>query len=187
MEFSALVAQALEMSAVWHAGQWRRDPDHKVPFIVHPFSVALILSRAGYPDEVVAAGLLHDVVEDVGIQLKEISRLFGRRVAALVGEVTEPNVKDWKERKLKFMADLNYASPQALAIKSADHIDNLHSILHITKNGDDPWSLFYGGQKEKLWYETAMCKLLKGRVDPRLHKLHVAALAAVRKCARVAA
>jgi (p)ppGpp synthase/HD superfamily hydrolase len=183
MKFSEPIALALEMATIWHAGQLRRDPNRQVPYIVHPYSVGLLLAQAGYAEEVIAAGLLHDVLEDTDVTQAYIARLFKRRIAALVAEVTEQTeIKDWKERKLAFLASLKQASPEALAIKCADHIDNLRGILRIARNGDDPWALFVG-RAEKVWWEEAMYGLLKGRVKPKLFKLYVQSFKAFRKLA----
>jgi (p)ppGpp synthase/HD superfamily hydrolase len=64
-------------------GAQRRGSD-EAPFILHPLEVAVMLYNAGASDEVVAAGALHDVIEDTTTLIEEIREQFGGHVAALV-------------------------------------------------------------------------------------------------------
>ncbi len=61
--FSSALDTALIVASLAHRNQERKGSE--IPYIIHPFHVALLLQRAGYPDEVVVAGLLHDVLEDM--------------------------------------------------------------------------------------------------------------------------
>jgi guanosine-3',5'-bis(diphosphate) 3'-pyrophosphohydrolase len=67
---------ALEFALERHAGQLR-DGDH-APFVLHPLEVGALLSAAGYPEYVVATGVLHDVLEDTDTDAAELEILFGR-------------------------------------------------------------------------------------------------------------
>jgi (p)ppGpp synthase/HD superfamily hydrolase len=84
-----LTRAALRFARDRHAGQ-RRPPGDE-PFVGHPVEVAELLQEAGYPDEVVAAGVLHDVIEDAGVGRDELDERFGPRVAELVTAVSEPD------------------------------------------------------------------------------------------------
>ena len=84
---SLKVEQALRLAALAHAGQVRRASD--VPYVAHAFAVAWILGRAGFGEDTVVAGLLHDVVEDTPVTLEEIESRFGPVVAAMVSHCTE--------------------------------------------------------------------------------------------------
>ena len=75
---SPRLERALRSSAVWHAGQTRKGSD--VPYFVHAAAVALILDRAGFEEDVVIAGLLHDVVEDTGATFDDVAAGFGPAV-----------------------------------------------------------------------------------------------------------
>src|SRR4051794_3440696 len=81
LRFPSLVAglpttrRALEFAAARHSGQ-RRDAD-EAPFILHPLEVAQLLKGRGYPDHVIAAAVLHDVVEDTPVEFSELERQFG--------------------------------------------------------------------------------------------------------------
>src|SRR5918999_5271457 len=82
-----LTAAALAFATERHSGQVR-DGD-EAPFVLHPLEVASLLRAAGYRDEVVTAGVLHDVLEETSTDAGELEQRFGTEVAALVLAVTE--------------------------------------------------------------------------------------------------
>ena len=112
---------ALEYAAERHVDQ-RRDSDHAA-FILHPLEVAQLLRNRGYPDHVVAAGVLHDVIEDTGATPAELERRFGGEVARLVSSVTEPEHDgSYGERKQRLRAAVAHAGPEAAAVYAADKV-----------------------------------------------------------------
>jgi (p)ppGpp synthase/HD superfamily hydrolase len=95
---SSLVRSALVFAVRCHARQRRRSDG--AAFIEHPLEVAGLLHDAGCSDVVVAAGLLHDVVEDSHVTVAELTWRFGADVAGLVQAVTEDaTVEDYRHRK----------------------------------------------------------------------------------------
>ena len=76
---SPLTRDALAFAADCHEGQTRDQDD--LPFVTHPVEVACMLHEAGYSDEVVAAGVLHDVLENTPAELDDLERRFGPEVA----------------------------------------------------------------------------------------------------------
>lgn len=82
----ALVERAYQVAAQAHAGQTRLSGE---PYIQHPLAVAHILATIGMDADGVAAGLLHDVVEDTDITLEQLREQFGEDVASLVDSVTK--------------------------------------------------------------------------------------------------
>jgi (p)ppGpp synthase/HD superfamily hydrolase len=116
-----ITAAALEWAAAMHRGQ-RRAVD-QAPFILHPIEVAALLSGRGYDDEVIAAGLLHDVIEDTGAALDELSDRFGPRVARIVAAVSEdPAIGDHDARKAALRHQVAAADPEAHAVFAADKV-----------------------------------------------------------------
>src|SRR4051794_18473331 len=104
-----------------HAGQ-RRGADG-APFIVHPFEVALLLHAAGYRDEIVAAGLLHDVVEKGGVALDDLRDAFGASVAGMVAALSEDEaIADYEERKAELRRRAEAASDDVVAVFAADKV-----------------------------------------------------------------
>src|ERR1700753_1237737 len=85
--------RALEFAGSRHRDQ-HRGGDGAV-FLVHPAEVASLLARLGYPDDVVAAAVLHDVLEDTDAQFGDLRSRFGTRVAELVAVVSDdPAIAD---------------------------------------------------------------------------------------------
>ena len=82
-----------------HMGQIRKNEPDK-PMIMHPISVGVLLESFGYDDNVVAAGYLHDVVEDTKYTIEDIKKEFGSDIASLVMGASEPDKSlSWEERK----------------------------------------------------------------------------------------
>ncbi len=125
-----LISRALRLAMESHSGQFRSEPGGKVPYIVHPFRVAELVRRAvGDEDpELIAAALLHDVIEDSGARFDEVARACGPRVAQIVAELTNDSRLPQAERKQDMLARLAHASVEAKTIKLADRIDNLRHI-----------------------------------------------------------
>jgi (p)ppGpp synthase/HD superfamily hydrolase len=112
---------ALEFAAAHHAGQ-RRDAD-QAPFILHPLEVAQLLRGREYPDAVVAAGVLHDVIEGTDVEYADLERRFGTRVAALVQAVSEPpGGGSYAERKARLRDAVDHAGADAAAVFAADKV-----------------------------------------------------------------
>src|SRR5687768_4470573 len=98
IEALPVTARAFEFAVARHEGQ-RRDSD-AAPFILHPLEVAFLLRNRGCDDEVVAAGLLHDAVEDTDTTTEELLERFGSRVCGLVAALSDdPSIEDYAGRK----------------------------------------------------------------------------------------
>jgi (p)ppGpp synthase/HD superfamily hydrolase len=172
--FSAALEQALRWAAVCHRGQVRRSGD--VPYVAHVVAVAWILDRLGFPEEVLIAGLLHDVVEDTEATRAEVEARFGPRVAALVALCSEIKLdargrkRPWIDRKRDHLEALATAPVEARAVALADKLHNLLSIQLDLIAGRPVWSTFHAGRAQVLWYyRTALERCAAG--DPRLDAL----------------
>src|SRR5690606_22449361 len=99
-----LLKLAFDWAAVWHAGQTRKYPNAVVPYMSHVAGVAAILARHGFAEEVVAAGALHDVLEDCGVSYDDLVAKFGAVVADLVRHVSEEDKSlSWEDRKKRYV------------------------------------------------------------------------------------
>ena len=156
---SLKVEQALRLAAIAHAGQARRCS--AVPYVEHAFAVAWILDRAGFEEDTVVAGLLHDVVEDTSVTLGEIASRFGPAVAEMVGLCSERKTdaqgrkRPWIDRKRDHLADLATAPVEARAIMLADKLHNLISIEIDLQEGRPVWSEFHAERHQVIWYYQA--------------------------------
>ena len=118
---------ALRFARARHAGQ-RREIDH-APFIDHPIEVAWLLRRDGQPDEVIAAGLLHDVLEKTATTSAELRRRFGARIARLVESVSDdPSIRDYEPRKRDLRDRIAQADPDTHAVFAADKIAKVREL-----------------------------------------------------------
>lgn len=125
-----------------------------VPYILHPLSVANRLSRIGASDEVIAAGILHDTIEDCkpyGSITKELlEKEFGVDVARMVNDVTEQDKSlPWDERKQAALDHVPQMQNDALLVKSADVLDNLADQIEDFKELGDKMFENFGATKEK--------------------------------------
>lgn len=148
-----LVERALSFTIRAHDGQYRKH-DKDTPYVFHPMVVSLILKTADFDEKVIAAGLLHDVVEDTRYSIDDISKLFGGEIASLVMTATEPDKSlPWKERKkqqIKVIKDLPVANK---AIVCADKIANLEDLrIQLRKNGYIDFSVFRADRNEQEWF-----------------------------------
>ncbi len=169
MKLPDLVMRSLELAAVWHLGQKRKHPLEVIPYIAHPVQVGYLLQSVGAPEHVIAAGILHDVVEDSSVTEKNLVLATNPKVARLVMEVSEPkSIKDWQKRKDAFLVSLSKASKEALLIKCADHVSNLRSLLEASKASPDVWRMFNGDREHKLAYEQAIFGLIKKKIKSPL-------------------
>lgn len=130
---SGLLRRAYELAERAHQGQTRAS---KEPYIVHPLAVAQTLAEMGLDDAVVAAGLLHDVIDDTAVTEKEIQKASGEEIAFLVSGVTklgkikyrgiERHVENLRKMFLAMAEDI-----RVVLIKLADRLHNMQTIAAL--------------------------------------------------------
>ena len=157
-----LLKLALDWAAVWHKDQRRKYPNADVPYMSHVAGVAAVLARHGFSEEVVAAGALHDVLEDCGVTHEELAAKFGQTVADLVRHVSEEDKSlSWEERKKAYVAHFAVKPWEAQAITLADKIDNFQSIIVCAKVFGDPWAMSKRGKAAQIERFTALLDAAK--------------------------
>lgn len=125
---SALVARALAKASKEHAGQVRTGSGG-LPLIEHPRMVAATLAERGYRDEVLAAALLHDVVEDSDTTVADLRAEFGDEIAGLVDVLSDDeSIEGYRERKDEHRARVAAADGDALPIYAADKLANMTTL-----------------------------------------------------------
>ncbi len=131
-----LLASAYDYAARMHAGQ-RRKGVAAEPYINHPCEVAGLLARAtgGADPVLIAAGVLHDTIEDTPATRGDLTELFGGEVAALVMEVTDDKSLAKEERKRLQIAHAASISPRGRLLKIADKTSNLWSLADSPPDG----------------------------------------------------
>jgi (p)ppGpp synthase/HD superfamily hydrolase len=124
---SPLVRDAYELLARKHGGQKQRVNGN--PYVEHPLAVARDVSEAGFEPEMVAAALLHDIVEDSDVTVDELRERFGEQVAGLVEAMTdEGEVEPYERRKALHRERVVAAGPEAAAIFAADKLNNVRTL-----------------------------------------------------------
>lgn len=166
-----VVEKAAMFAVNAHRGMTRKV-NHE-PFILHPMEVAANVASMSNDQEVIAAALLHDVVEDTSCTLEDILQNFGPRVTELVGAETEdkrPEMspeQSWKLRKREAIDSLDHASLDAKKLFVADKLSNLRS-LHRSwiKYGDMVFESFHmKDPAEQHWYYRSVADKTKELSD----------------------
>jgi (p)ppGpp synthase/HD superfamily hydrolase len=123
----AATRAAISYAERMHAGQRRRCDG--APFILHPLEVADLLRSAGADDELIAAGVLHDVSEKCAVTPGELNERFGARVTYLVGAVSEnPLIDDYATRKAALRAQAARSGREALVLFAADKVSKAREL-----------------------------------------------------------
>jgi len=138
LEGLRLVSEAADLAARRHSGMQRKGRGSE-PYINHLAEVANLLSIAtdGADAELVAAGWLHDTIEDTETTHRELAEKFGERVAALVVEVTDDMTLPKDERRRRQVVEAPTKSPGAKLIKIADKISNIRARILPRPNQDE--------------------------------------------------
>jgi guanosine-3',5'-bis(diphosphate) 3'-pyrophosphohydrolase len=123
------ILDALQFAAQKHRDQRRKDFDAS-PYINHPIALANILWAEGrvHDAAVIQAALLHDTIEDTETTPAELARRFGRKVAKIVGEVTDDKTLTKAQRKRLQVEHAPHISREAKLVKLADKISNLRDM-----------------------------------------------------------
>ncbi|MHA2246927.1 MAG: HD domain-containing protein [Candidatus Hodarchaeales archaeon] len=185
-EMDSKVTQAFEFAYKKHKGMKRKTSG--VPYIVHPMSVAIILMKNNASNNIVAAGLLHDVIEDTDVAFSEIRKIFGRKVTELVRAVTEPKELrkpdsdpkgTWKQRKQHTIDILLKAEKDVKLLSCADKLSNIKDLIaEYNLLGEKLWDKFNAPRKKQHWYYRSLCNVfasgLENIVDlPVFHEFKV--------------
>ena len=130
-----LITRAYLCAEKNHTGQYRKSGE---PYIIHAIQVGYILSLLRTGPRTIAAGLLHDVVEDCDVTLEEITEMFGNEVASLVDSVTKIGNLKFKDEK-EYLASNHRKIFIAMAkdvrvilIKLADRLHNMRTLQYMT-------------------------------------------------------
>ena len=163
-----LVSEAIVFAVKAHDGMRRKKSD--VPYVLHPMEAAVIVGSMSEDQDLLAAAVLHDVVEDAGITLDEIEQRFGKRVRQLVACETEnkrehlPPEDTWRVRKEESLQVLKNAEDSAvLMVWLGDKLANMRAIYRDWRvEGDAMWRRFHQSDPAvQAWYYTTIAELTK--------------------------
>jgi len=131
-----LTREAVEYAGGRHGAQ-RRSADG-ASYLLHLLEVASLLERSGYPDHVVAAAVLHDVLEDTDAERGDLDARFGRHVGELVALVSDdPAIADEEERKADVRERVRRSGGEALVVYAADKVSKVRELRLLMALGVD--------------------------------------------------
>ena len=143
---TSLLDRAIIFAVHAHQGVERNGKDF--PYIVHPMEAVSIVATMSNDQELLAAAVLHDVVEDADVSVDELRREFGERVAMLVEaesdiKVEGPKADSWLLRKQTAIDRLTSASREVKMVALGDKLSNMRTIAHdYAIMGDELWNRF---------------------------------------------
>ena len=163
---SSRVVRAFGFAYEAHRGKHRKGS--VIPYIVHPMDVASALLKNGASEGVVIAGLLHDVVEDAGVEVKEVEEQFGLDVARLVEGASEPEEyrremsseerrRTWRTRKSHTVSRIKDADFDLKLLSCADKLSNIRDMINdYNEMGNELWNKLNATLELQSWYYKSM-------------------------------
>lgn len=167
-----LVTQAAVFAAHAHDGATRKGS--QIPYIVHPMEAAAIAATLTDDPHVVAAAMLHDVMEDCGVSFEELRARFGERVATLVRDESQSEGPEsrasWGRRKREAVRRLARGSRDAKIICLSDKLSNMRAIFQdVGREGDAVFLRFNQHDKRQhAWYYRSCAALMEGELGRTL-------------------
>lgn len=154
------IFSAIRFAADAHSGQYRKGT--KLPYLVHPIAVMQYLIQYNASDDAVAAGILHDTLEDTPTSADDLRAVFGNRITDLVIRASEPDKRlSWMERKQHTIAALSDIDDlEQLMVVCADKLSNISSIeSDLQTHGVNVWQRFNCGYEQQKWYYCSLAEI----------------------------
>ena len=168
----AKLASALDLAIQAHQGQVRKST--AIPYISHPMAVASIALEYGASEDQAIAALLHDAIEDGGLQYAQlIEAQFGKHVHDLVQGCTDGtpdhtgSKAPWLERKTAYIQHLQEASDEVLLVSCSDKLHNARAIVSdLINEGPSVFNRFSSSTEQTLWYYRQLAIVFTNRKTP---------------------
>lgn len=180
-----MIDRAIRLATQAHEGVVRKGTD--LPYIVHPLEAMTIVATITSDQELMAAAVLHDVVEDAGISVDDIRREFGQRVADIVEAETDQEVPglshigSWQQRKQAAIERLAVASRDAQIVALGDKLSNIRGMArNLNQIGDRLWQRFNEKDPARhAWYYKQLAVSLSPLIDTNAYHEFVELVAQV--------
>ena len=164
---TAILDRAIMFAVKAHTGTERRGKGY--PYIIHPMEAVEIVATMTKDQELLAAAILHDTVEDTNVTVDQIREEFGDRVADLVASESDempvgvPEEDSWHARKQAAIDRLSKASREAKIVAMGDKLSNMRAIARdYAEQGDKLWNLFHvKDRKSHEWHYRGLADALK--------------------------
>jgi (p)ppGpp synthase/HD superfamily hydrolase len=165
----SIVSEALVFATLHHQYQHRKGS--KIPYMAHLLNVCKLVAENNCSNEVLAAALLHDIVEDTDVTIEQVEEKFGKQVAEIVGGATEldklekkaiEKESSWQQRKEHTIPFLQHeATTDQLLVSGADKLDNLRSIAYDhARIGEALWKRFNASKEQQAWYYDSIASIM---------------------------
>ena len=166
-----IVDHAIRFAIEAHEGVARKGTD--LPYIVHPLEALAVVATITSDQELLAAVVLHDVVEDAGISIDDIRREFGPHIADIVEGETDQEVQglshvdSWRQRKQATVDRLAKASRDVQIVALGDKLSNIRSMArNLRQQGNRLWQRFNEKDpRQHAWYYHQLTKSLSPLSD----------------------
>ncbi len=185
------LSSAIRFASYAHQDEFRKGTT--IPYIVHPLDVVSILMKNGASEDLVIAGVLHDVLEDTPHSRKEIRKNFGDSIGALVEGASESEAltkglsndekkKTWKLRKTERIEKVKTSGRELRLLICADKLANIRDLLaDLHLQGESVWAKFNSTKEEQAWYYREMASAM---ASPKGADADISALPAYQELAR---
>lgn len=145
---TSFLDRAIRFAVDAHSGVERRGKGF--PYVIHPLETLAIAATMTSDQEILAAAVLHDTVEDTSVTLSQLAETFSPRVAALVEsesdklDPTQSEASTWHQRKQQAISRIAGASHDSQIIALADKLSNMRAIARdYAVRGDEFWTMFH--------------------------------------------
>ena len=168
---TTLLDRAILFAVRAHAGTERRGKGF--PYIVHPMEAAEIVATMTADQELLAAAMLHDTVEDTDVTVEQLRAEFGDRIAKLVAAESDAFVEgvseedSWHARKQAAIDRLARAPHDAKMVALGDKLSNMRAIARdYAVQGDALWNIFHAkNPKDHEWHYRGLAESLRELQD----------------------
>ena len=173
---TSLFDKAVKFATEAHCGTERRGKGY--PYIIHPMEAAAIVATMTNDQEMLAAAVLHDTVEDTDVTIEQIRELFGDRVAELVQHETAPldDSLTWREKKTAQLKQLAEAPRDSKIVALGDKFSNMSGIaLDYRQMGDEVWKRFHApnGKSDVEWYYRSLADAMSELSETLVYQEYV--------------
>lgn len=133
--------------------------------------IPMELAKSGADDNLICAGLLHDVLEDTDVDEETLKKEFNEDIVSLVSKDSEDKSKSWEERKEKVIEDVRNGDRRYKMLICADKLSNLKDVQEdIKKNGEVIWSRFKRGKDQQAWFNEKLLEALEEINDTKMYQ-----------------
>jgi len=174
MIYSEQVNKAIKIATQLHDGQFRRGST--IPYIAHPFAVALMTQKYIEDENTFIASILHDILEDVPKRYytaENLSKDFGYDILNIVETVSEPNIttptkEAWNARKYAYLNNIQSTNDiRPLIISACDKMHNMGELAYCYADiGESIWTFFAEKREREIWFYESVLSILKTKILP---------------------